>query len=186
MRHRRDPRPAKPARARPPRRRRRRGPNRRSRRTLPFAFDGPPPPAPPAVIARDASDRVTVRAVRLTAPLRLDGQLDEAVYTSVPPMSDFIQVEPQGGSPATEQTEVWVSFDDDHVYVVVPLQRQSTGADGRQRDAPRQQQHVLERVHRRALRYVLRPAQRVLLCNHAAWRPRRRTDHQRKAVPTAT
>ena len=61
---------------------------------LPFAFDGPPPPAPPAIIARDASGRVTVRAVRLTSPLRIDGRLDESVYTNVPPMSDFIQVEP--------------------------------------------------------------------------------------------
>jgi hypothetical protein len=45
------------------------------------------------------------------------GALDEAIYTSVPPISDFIQVEPQEGSPATEKTEVWVSFDDDYVYV---------------------------------------------------------------------
>jgi hypothetical protein len=86
---------------------------------LPFAFDGPPPPAPPAVIARDGSDRVTVRAVRLTSPLRIDGHLDEAVYTNVPPMSDFIQVEPNGGAPATEQTEAWVAFDSDHIYVAL-------------------------------------------------------------------
>ena len=70
--------------------------------SLPFAFDGPRPPVPPAVIARDASDRVTVRAVRLTSPLRIDGHLDEAIYTNVPPMSEFIQVEPDGGQPATE------------------------------------------------------------------------------------
>ena len=35
----------------------------------------------------------------------------------MPPISDFIQVEPQEGAPATEKTEVWVSFDDDYVYV---------------------------------------------------------------------
>ena len=85
---------------------------------IPFAFDGPPPPVPPAVISRDAaSGRVTIRAVRLTAPLRLDGQLDEAVYTGVPAMSDLIQQEPQEGSPATEKTEAWVLFDRDQVYV---------------------------------------------------------------------
>lgn len=86
---------------------------------LPFAFEGPPPPLPPAVIARDGSGRVTVRAVRLTSPLQIDGRLDEAIYTTVPPMSDFIQVEPAGGEPATEQTEVWVTFDGDHVYVAL-------------------------------------------------------------------
>ena len=58
-----------------------------------------------------------MRAIRLAAPLRLDGALDEAIYTSVPPISDFIQVEPDEGAPATEKTEVWVFFDDDNVYV---------------------------------------------------------------------
>jgi hypothetical protein len=84
---------------------------------FPFAFDGPAPPVAPAVISRDESGRATIRAVRLTAPMRLDGVLDEAVYTSVPPISDFIQVEPQEGAPATEKTEVWITFDRDYIYV---------------------------------------------------------------------
>ncbi|PYR27393.1 MAG: hypothetical protein DMF92_16350, partial [Acidobacteria bacterium] len=82
-----------------------------------IAFDGPPPPVPPAVISRDESGRVTIRAVRLTAPLRVDGRLDESVYASVPPITDFIQVEPQEGAAATEKTEVWLTFDLDNVYV---------------------------------------------------------------------
>ena len=81
------------------------------------AFDGPPQPVPPATISRDVAGRATIRAVRLTAPLQLDGQLDEALYTSVPSISDFIQAEPQAGAAATEKTEVWVSFDRDNVYV---------------------------------------------------------------------
>ena len=85
---------------------------------FPVAVDGPPPPEPPESVARDGAGHVTVRAVRLTAPLRLDGRLDEAVYSSVRPMSDFVQTEPQEGVPATEKTEVWVLFDQDHVYVV--------------------------------------------------------------------
>jgi hypothetical protein len=86
---------------------------------LPFAFDGPPPPVPPAVITRDDAGRATIRAVRLASPLRLDGQLDEEIYTSVPSASDMIQIEPQAGLLATEQTEVWVTFDADHIYVSV-------------------------------------------------------------------
>jgi hypothetical protein len=81
------------------------------------AFDGPPAPVPPAVLARDADGRVTVRAVRLTQPLRLDGQLDEALYRDVPAMSGYIQMEPVNGAPATERTETWLAFDDDNVYV---------------------------------------------------------------------
>ena len=43
-----------------------------------MAFDGPPAPVAPAVVSRDADGRVTVRAVRLAAPLRIDGALDES------------------------------------------------------------------------------------------------------------
>lgn len=84
---------------------------------LPFAIDGPPPPVPPATIARDQSGRATVRAIRLEVPLRVDGQLNEAVYYNNPPMSDFIQAEPREGQPATEKTDVWVTFDSSNVYV---------------------------------------------------------------------
>ena len=83
------------------------------------AIDGPPPPVPPAVISRDAADRATVRAVRLTGPLRLDGTLDELVYDDVRALSDFIQQEPDEGALATEKTEAWVLFDDDNIYVSV-------------------------------------------------------------------
>ena len=87
----------------------------------PFAFDGPPPPVAPATVARDEAGRATIRAVRLSAPIRLDGQLDEQVYQAVPPISDFLQTEPRAGEPATQKTEVWVLFDDSHVYVTVKL-----------------------------------------------------------------
>jgi Domain of unknown function (DUF5916) len=88
---------------------------------LPFAFDGPPPPVAPATVTRDAAGRATIRAVRLTSPIRLDGLLDEAMYQEVPPISDFIQTEPGNGEPATQKTEVWVFFNRSHVYVAVRL-----------------------------------------------------------------
>ncbi len=80
--------------------------------------DHPPAPVPPAVVTRDADNRATVRAVRITEPLQIDGRLDEAIFTSVPPISDFIQTDPDHGAPATEKTDVWLFFDDDNVYVV--------------------------------------------------------------------
>ena len=49
---------------------------------------------PPDVITRDAQGRASVRAVRVATPLRIDGRLDEPLYTSVPSMSDFTQIEP--------------------------------------------------------------------------------------------
>ncbi len=78
---------------------------------------GPAPPVAPAVVSRDAEGRATLRAVRLTAPLRVDGVLEEPVYAAVPAISDFIQNDPKAGAPATEKTEVWVFFDEDNFYV---------------------------------------------------------------------
>ncbi len=81
-------------------------------------IDGPPPPIAPAVINRDAEGRATLRAVRVD-DLNIDGVLDEPVYQEVPPATGFIMQEPQEGPPATEETEVWVLFDDDNFYLVV-------------------------------------------------------------------
>src|SRR5690349_3789386 len=81
-------------------------------------LDGPAPPVPPEVISRDGAGRATIRAVRLTTPIRIDGALDEPIYTMVPPITDFIQQEPVGGEPATEKTELWVAFDEDNMYVL--------------------------------------------------------------------
>ena len=80
-------------------------------------IDGPTPPLPPATMSRDPQNRVTVRAVRVNEPMRLDGRLDEGVYETVPPMTGFFQSVPDDGEPATEETEAWVFFDDENVYV---------------------------------------------------------------------
>ena len=81
----------------------------------------PPPPLPPATISRSAEGRATVRAVRISDPITLDGRLDESVYTSVTPMRDFIQQEPREGEPATEKTDVWILFDDEEPLRFGPL-----------------------------------------------------------------
>ena len=112
----------------------------------PLTFDGPPPPVPPEVISRDASGRTTVRAVRLTTPLRLDGRLDEELYQTVPSMSGFIQGEPQAGAPATQQTEVWMFFDDEDVYFGLRCWEAHMDRVGCQRHAPRRQQRSAERL----------------------------------------
>ena len=82
-----------------------------------IVIDGAPPPVAPETIARDAAGRATVRAVRLTEPLRLDGVLDEGAYETVASIGDFIQQLPDEGAPSTERTEAWVFFDESNVYV---------------------------------------------------------------------
>ena len=80
------------------------------------AIDGPPAPVPPDVITREGG-RATIRAIRLAAGIRVDGQLDEPVYAQVAPVSGFIQQLPDEGAPATERTDAWVMFDDENFYV---------------------------------------------------------------------
>ena len=79
--------------------------------------DGPPSPIAPAVITRDEKGGATMRAVRIDGPLKIDGQLDEEVYLNVPGAGDFIMQEPREGDQATEQTETWVFFDSENLYI---------------------------------------------------------------------
>jgi hypothetical protein len=85
----------------------------------PLTYSGPPAPVPPALAARDAEGRITLRAVRVDTPLNVDGQIDEAAYRDLEPISDFIQMEPAGGQPATEKTEIWLFFDQRNFYVTI-------------------------------------------------------------------
>ena len=104
-------------RARPPRRRARAGPGSRRPRFAPGIIDGPPPPLAPDVIRRDDQGNATIRAVELPEGIRLDGQLDENVYFTVPAITGFIQQSPDEGAPATEETQAWILFDADNIYV---------------------------------------------------------------------
>jgi len=80
-------------------------------------IDGPPPPVAPEVMNRDEQGRTTVRAIRLADGIRLDGELDEEVYLTVPAITGLIQQVPDEGAFATEKTEAWIMFDDRNVYV---------------------------------------------------------------------
>ena len=74
-------------------------------------------PVLPETIERGPDGEVTVRAVRLDEPLDLDGELEETIYARVRPASGFVQVEPNPGAPARDQTEIWILFDDENVYL---------------------------------------------------------------------
>jgi hypothetical protein len=78
---------------------------------------GPPPPLDPDVIRRDGKGQATVRAVRITRTIELDGRLNDEVYGTIPPSGDFIQQIPLDNVPSTERTEVWVFYDDDNLYI---------------------------------------------------------------------
>lgn len=76
---------------------------------------GPPTASP--VKWLDDEGRVVVRATRASTAPRIDGTLDDAVYRQVTPVSDFVQQDPVEGALATEQTLVWILFDEDTLYI---------------------------------------------------------------------
>ena len=84
---------------------------------MPLTAQTAPVPVLPETIVRGADGSVTVRAVRLEAPLTLDGTLDEPHYQRVQPASGFIQIEPSPGALAQDQTEFWIMFDDENLYM---------------------------------------------------------------------
>ncbi len=91
---------------------------------------GDPPPPPEGEAANQQGERgVTVRAYRVSEPLRIDGVLDEAFYGSVPPISQLVQAVPEEDGVPSERTEVWIGFDDRNVYVAAKVY-DSEGPDG--------------------------------------------------------
>lgn len=76
-------------------------------------------PAPGGVGAatRVPDERRSTIASRAMAQIVIDGALDDASWQSAAVASDFIQSEPLGGQPASQQTDVRVLFDADQLYI---------------------------------------------------------------------
>ena len=81
-----------------------------------------------------------MRGIKVSDPPRIDGRLDEPVWATAKPATDFTQNYPQGGAPATRRTEARVLFVGDAVYVgmrafdspdsiVAPLMRRDARAN---------------------------------------------------------
>lgn len=71
----------------------------------------------PPVMTRDADGQVTVRAVRVDTPPRIDGVLDDPMYQTLAPITGFVQQDPNEGQPATEPTFIWIMFDAHNIYI---------------------------------------------------------------------
>jgi len=58
----------------------------------------------------------SIRAIRTTEPILIDGILDEAIWREIDPVTGFRQRWPVDGATATERTEVRVAYDDGTIY----------------------------------------------------------------------
>ena len=79
------------------------------------------PRAPAAGLAPAASlgilaGRPNVTAVRTAQPPLIDGNLDDAIWQRATRITEFVQQSPLEGQPATEDTEVYLAYDDEHLY----------------------------------------------------------------------
>ena len=61
-----------------------------------------------------------LQAIRTDLPISIDGKLLEAVW-KIEGFSGFLQSEPDDGAPATEQTVVWIAYDEKYLYVAARL-----------------------------------------------------------------
>jgi len=66
-------------------------------------------------------DRRSMTAVRLAddESVALDGRLDEPFWSRATPATNFIQIDPLNGRPATEPTDVRIAFDREALYIGV-------------------------------------------------------------------
>ena len=67
--------------------------------------------------AAKAQAKRVITATRVTTPLVIDGRFDDEAYRTIQPVRGFIQQDPQEGRPASEDTEVWILFDDKNLYI---------------------------------------------------------------------
>ncbi len=63
------------------------------------------------------SGTLTAVAVRVGQEVRLDGQLNEPLWSRPTPATDFVQREPSNGAPASQQTEVRLVYTDRILFI---------------------------------------------------------------------
>ena len=59
-----------------------------------------------------------VRIDTASAP-RIDGDINDAVWAKATVISEFYQLEPNEGAPASERTEIRILYDEDNIYFAV-------------------------------------------------------------------
>lgn len=81
----------------------------------------------------------TIQAVKSEQTPKIDGRLDDAVWSTLQPVSDFVQNFPTFGLPASQKTDVKITYDNFAIYIGAYLyddpsliRKQITARDGEQ------------------------------------------------------
>ncbi len=67
----------------------------------------------------------TIRATRVTQEIHLDGKLTEEAWLQVEPATEFTQLDPWEGDPASEETRVYILYDDEALFVGAVMEDRS-------------------------------------------------------------
>ena len=88
---------------------------------LPFLFiSGVLPQTEEEPFATEKEGKVYYIKAVSEAP-SIDGVLDDAIWSSILPITDFIQEEPDNMAEPTENTEVYITYDDNSLYVAARM-----------------------------------------------------------------
>ena len=73
-----------------------------------------------------------VHAIRATAPIVVDGVLNDEAWLRAPAATAFTQKDPEEGKPVSEATELRIAYDEDALYVAARLYDREPGRIARQ------------------------------------------------------
>ena len=65
----------------------------------------------------DRNEKYVLKAKKVNSSPQIDGILEKEIWGMAPSASQFIQKQPAEGMPATEDTEVKILYNDDHLYI---------------------------------------------------------------------
>ena len=74
----------------------------------------------------------TVHSVKATAPIVIDGLLNDEVWLRAPAVTSFTQRDPEEGKPVSEATEMRIAYDDNALYVAATMRDREPARIARQ------------------------------------------------------
>ena len=80
-----------------------------------------------AAAAGILAGRPTLHPTRTEEGPDIDGRLDDLVWRNALRVTEFVQQQPFEGEPASEETEVWISYDSQNLYLAVHAHYQDIG-----------------------------------------------------------
>ncbi len=63
------------------------------------------------------ADSVEINIQKVSSSPKIDGFLEESFWENLTPFKDFVQYDPYNGKPPSEETFVYLAYDEDNLYI---------------------------------------------------------------------